>query len=84
MKPFLLLFFAVLLVGNVAPVQARQPCDRGAGGISHCEGKKFRCNDGRVSGSKQTCDPEIYGTGKKSGASKPASRRTQQNSRKEN
>lgn len=33
----------------------RQPCDRGAGGISHCKDGKFVCNNGAVSRSKKTC-----------------------------
>ena len=47
---------ALLAICSLAPAQAsRQPCDRGAGGVSHCQGDKFVCNDGRISGSKQKC-----------------------------
>jgi hypothetical protein len=52
---------AALLVAGVVAVSAnargngRQPCDRGAGGVSHCQGDKFVCKDGRISGSKQKC-----------------------------
>lgn len=42
----------------------RQPCDRGAGGISHCAGKKFVCNDGRISKSHKVCNAKIYGGSK--------------------
>lgn len=33
----------------------REPCDRGAGGISHCNGTQFVCNNGTVSGSRKIC-----------------------------
>ena len=31
------------------------PCSGNKGGINHCEGTKFICNDGKVSGSKKDC-----------------------------
>lgn len=46
--------FALLLTGP-AQANGRKPCDRGAGGVSHCEGGKFICNNGTVSRSKQVC-----------------------------
>lgn len=61
----LVLFFTVLLLSSAAHANGRQPCDRGAGGISHCMGDKFICNDGRVSGSKRTCNPAVHGTAPK-------------------
>lgn len=42
---------AALLVAGAVAVSAnargngRQPCDRGAGGVSHCQGDKFVCKD---------------------------------------
>lgn len=33
----------------------REPCDRGAGGVSHCENGRFICNNGTVSRSKRVC-----------------------------
>jgi hypothetical protein len=39
----------------------RQPCDRGAGGVAWCAGAKFVCNNGKISGSKRRCDPDVYG-----------------------
>lgn len=60
---------AALLVVGVAvaagPVRGngRQPCDRGAGGVSHCQGDKFVCKDGRISGSKQKCTQAAGATG---------------------
>lgn len=64
------LTIALLCAVSLAHANGRQPCDRGAGGISRCEGTKFRCNDGRISRSKKTCDPAMHGpapaaTGKK-------------------
>lgn len=50
------LFCSVALhAGSVEARGGREPCDRGAGGISHCERGKFVCNSGIVSKSKQTC-----------------------------
>lgn len=42
-------------VPAVAWSNGRQPCDRGAGGVSHCEGRFFVCNNGQVSRSKKVC-----------------------------
>lgn len=69
------LLITVILMGGlihdaVARGNGRQPCDRGAGGISHCSGDKFICNDGRVSGSKKICNPKIYGTAPQPGKKK--------------
>lgn len=35
--------------------RGRQPCSGGKGGISHCQGSKFVCNDGSISASKKVC-----------------------------
>ncbi|WP_341666485.1 hypothetical protein [Alcaligenes sp. SDU_A2] len=38
------------------PAQARNaPCSGKKGGISHCEGQVFVCNDGSASASKRSC-----------------------------
>ena len=34
---------------------ANKPCSGKKGGISHCQGGKFVCNDGTISESKQNC-----------------------------
>lgn len=34
---------------------ANTPCSGKKGGISHCSGEKFVCNDGSVSQSKKVC-----------------------------
>lgn len=32
-----------------------QPCSGSKGGVSHCDGSKFVCKDGSISGSKKIC-----------------------------
>lgn len=39
----------------VAAVQANTPCSGRKGGVSHCEGATFVCNDGSISASKKVC-----------------------------
>lgn len=34
---------------------ANKPCSGKKGGISHCSGEKFVCNDGSISKSKKIC-----------------------------
>lgn len=34
---------------------ANKPCSGKKGGISHCSGTKFVCNNGTISRSKQSC-----------------------------
>ncbi|WP_414925782.1 hypothetical protein [Pseudomonas zeae] len=34
---------------------ANTPCSGGKGGIAHCDGELFVCNDGSISGSKKSC-----------------------------
>lgn len=56
------LISALFIMSASALANGRQPCDRGAGGIAYCSGSKFICNNGRVSGSKKTCNPSIHGS----------------------
>lgn len=44
-----------LVLSSSTWANGRQPCDRGAGGISHCRGDKFVCNNGTISQSKKVC-----------------------------
>ena len=60
----LLTFIFLCLIFSLAHA-GRQPCDRGAGGISHCSGGKFICNDGRVSKSKKICTDYVKKSSKK-------------------
>jgi len=49
-------FFAILFVFASVPVDAANtPCSGRKGGISHCQGATFVCNDGSVSASKKNC-----------------------------
>ncbi len=47
---------SMLAVGIVASAHAANtPCSGSKGGISHCQGKRFVCNDGSISASKKVC-----------------------------
>ncbi len=47
----------VLLVSlfSLTATAANKPCSGKKGGISHCSGEKFVCNDGTISKSKRIC-----------------------------
>lgn len=48
----------LLVLGFISIAEAgrgRQPCSGSKGGISHCDGSKFVCKDGSISGSKKVC-----------------------------
>jgi hypothetical protein len=50
--------FTLVMLSNLAMPSAlarNYPCSGSKGGISHCQGKTFICNDGSVSGSKKYC-----------------------------
>lgn len=53
------IILSLLLIWNSISIteagKGRQPCSGKKGGINHCEGKKFVCNDGSISGSKKIC-----------------------------
>jgi hypothetical protein len=50
------LFLALALTLAAGPVlAANKPCSGKKGGISHCSGDKFVCNDGSTSASKKKC-----------------------------
>ncbi|ACB36540.1 conserved hypothetical protein [Leptothrix cholodnii SP-6] len=38
-----------------------QPCSGKKGGVSHCAGSTFVCNDGSISGSKKACSMSAGG-----------------------
>lgn len=40
---------------------ANTPCSGRKGGVSHCNGQTFICNDGSASQSKKVCDAGDYG-----------------------
>lgn len=45
----------LVFITHVAEAKGRQPCSGSKGGISHCDGGRFVCNDGSYSASKRTC-----------------------------
>lgn len=49
------LFFSIALAIGGSAQAANKPCSGKKGGISHCAGDKFVCNDGSISGSKKVC-----------------------------
>ncbi|WP_218240459.1 hypothetical protein [Comamonas fluminis] len=42
---------------------ANYPCSGKKGGVAHCAGEQFVCNDGSISGSKRSCSAEMGGGG---------------------
>lgn len=48
------LFVVMALLCSIAEAR-NTPCSGKKGGISHCQGGKFVCNDGSISASKQRC-----------------------------
>lgn len=63
---------AGVLIGGLAVVGslslssyalANSPCGGRKGGISHCQGSTFICNDGSVSASKKNCTAYMGGGG---------------------
>lgn len=56
MKQLILSLLLVLSSLSVAEAgRGRQPCSGKKGGVSHCDGSKFVCNDGSISASKKIC-----------------------------
>jgi hypothetical protein len=55
MQKILLGTLIVLLSTTIVYAKGRQPCSGSKGGISHCQGSKFVCNDGSISKSKKIC-----------------------------
>lgn len=47
--------FAALLLFSVPAAAQNKPCSGKKGGISHCEGEVFVCNDRSASASKRSC-----------------------------
>ncbi|MFQ0815116.1 hypothetical protein AVM02_10205 [Brucella anthropi] len=49
------LIISLAILVAAAAQAANTPCSKGKGGISHCRGDIFVCNDGSVSASKKSC-----------------------------
>lgn len=52
---FSVFLLAALSFGAIA---ANYPCSKSKGGVSHCNGSTFVCNDGSTSKSKRNCAAE--------------------------
>lgn len=50
----LMTMLALALISTDAMAR-NTPCSGKKGGVSHCSGGKFICNDGSMSASKKTC-----------------------------
>jgi len=51
----IVLILLTACLSSTAFAKGRQPCSGKKGGVSHCSGGKFICNDGSVSQSKKVC-----------------------------
>lgn len=51
----------ILLLLPLISVAGGKPCFGKKGGISHCEGSQFVCNNGSISKSKKDCSSYING-----------------------
>ncbi|WP_421567604.1 hypothetical protein [Stenotrophomonas sp. PD6] len=59
-------FFWLMLLAGLAAGQVQAgntPCSGAKGGISHCAGGSFVCNDGSISASKKICSAAGAGVG---------------------
>lgn len=58
MKKIVLSAISIALISAsfTAEARGRLPCSGKKGGISHCSGSKFVCNDGTISKSKRSCN----------------------------
>jgi len=55
MKIKLLALLALLIIVSLESYAQNTPCSGKKGGISHCQGSIFICNDGTKSRSKKNC-----------------------------
>ncbi|MGE8321235.1 MAG: hypothetical protein ACN6O3_20990 [Comamonas sp.] len=55
------MMLAVLLLTVLAATThaANYPCSGRKGGVAHCAGERFVCNDGSISASKRNCQAEL-------------------------
>jgi hypothetical protein len=54
-KALVTAIMVMVCISSTAEAKGKQPCSGKKGGISHCSGGKFVCNDGSISKSKKTC-----------------------------
>ncbi|MEE1953249.1 hypothetical protein ACTG2T_11080 [Aeromonas sp. 75A] len=64
---------------STAPTFAkgREPCSGSKGGISHCDGELFVCNDGTYSASKKICSASHYGDEGQSASKKTVNKKSE-------
>jgi len=55
LKSVITAFLILGFVTSSVEAKGREPCSGKKGGISHCSGTKFVCNDGTISRSKRKC-----------------------------
>ena len=56
-----LAWFAAVGALTLSVHAANYPCSGRKGGVAHCNGELFVCNDGSISGSKKNCAAEMGG-----------------------
>ena len=55
---------------------ANTPCSGKKGGVAHCDGARFVCNDGAYSASKKVCSAGMDGGGSGTGSKARSGRST--------
>ncbi len=67
MEKLAIVLAAALLLASSRALAQNTPCSGHKGGINHCQGDTFVCNDGSVSGSKKSCPAYTGGLGMAAG-----------------
>lgn len=79
-KRVFLTVIASFMTFSMFPVHAQNtPCSGAKGGIAHCEGATFVCNDGTVSASKKNCSQYFHGPSQHSNHLSPVKSSSPQN-----
>ncbi|MBF0658611.1 hypothetical protein IPZ60_07685 [Psychrobacter sp. NG25] len=56
MRTWSAFFISIFMLAPVMQANAKNtPCSGKMGGISHCQGDKFVCKNGKISQSKKSC-----------------------------
>lgn len=64
MRSLIIALGLVMGLFSLEASSANYPCSGSKGGVSHCSGATFVCNDGSTSGSKRNCSAESGGKSK--------------------
>ena len=60
MKLWSAFIISMLMMSPVVQANAQnKPCSGKMGGISHCQGAKFVCKNGKISQSKRACSQAV-------------------------